>query len=61
MNWPLAPCRVFRRSGIKVPDEISVVGFDNHQMAEYFELTTVAQEVRTRRASILLARSRMLW
>ncbi len=38
--------RVFRRSGIKVPDEISVVGFDNHQMAEYFELTTVAQEVR---------------
>lgn len=35
-----------RRLGIAVPDDLSVVGVDNHDMAHLFELTTVAQPVR---------------
>ena len=34
-----------KRRGIKVPDEISLIGFDNHEMAEFVDLTTVAQPV----------------
>jgi len=44
--------RAFRRFGIQVPEEISVVGFDNHPMAEYFDLTTVAQQVRAQGLNI---------
>jgi DNA-binding LacI/PurR family transcriptional regulator len=38
--------RALRRVGLRVPDDMSVVGFDDHPMAEYFDLTTVAQDVR---------------
>jgi LacI family transcriptional regulator len=31
------------RLGIRVPDELAVVGFDNIDAAEYLELTTVSQ------------------
>ena len=34
-----------RRHGLRVPEDISVIGIDDHEMAEYFELTTVAQPV----------------
>ena len=34
-----------RRAGLRVPEDVSVVGIDNHEMAEYFGLTTVAQDV----------------
>ena len=37
--------RVLSRFGLKVPADISVVGFDNHQMAGYFDLTTISQPV----------------
>lgn len=33
------------RVGLRVPEDVSVVGFDDHPMASYFELTTVAQDV----------------
>lgn len=32
--------------GLRVPQEISVIGIDNHDMAEFFGLTTVDQNVR---------------
>ncbi len=33
------------RVGLRTPQDISVVGFDNHAMAETFGLTTMAQPV----------------
>lgn len=35
-----------RRHGLKVPDDISIVGFDGHEMAEYSDLTTIEQPVQ---------------
>lgn len=32
-----------RQAGLRVPDDISVVGIDDHELSEYFDLTTVAQ------------------
>lgn len=32
-------------AGVRVPEDVSVVGIDDHEMAEYFGLTTVAQPV----------------
>ncbi len=37
--------RTLRNSGVAVPEAISVVGFDNNDVAEHLELTTVAQPV----------------
>ncbi len=34
-----------REAGLRVPEDISVIGIDDHEMAEFFELTTVAQPV----------------
>lgn len=34
-----------RRAGLRVPEDLSVVGIDDHEMAELFDLTTVAQPV----------------
>lgn len=34
-----------RAAGLRVPEDVSVIGIDNHEMAEFFELTTVAQPV----------------
>lgn len=38
---------VVRHAGLRVPDDVSVVGIDDHEMAELFDLTTVAQPVGT--------------
>lgn len=35
-----------RRHGIKVPDDMSIVGFDGHEMAEFSDLTTIEQPVQ---------------
>lgn len=37
--------RTLRRAGLEVPRDISVVGFDDHEMAQVVDLTTVAQPV----------------
>jgi len=38
--------QTLRRAGISVPGQISVVGFDDHEMAEFVNLTTISQPVR---------------
>jgi LacI family transcriptional regulator, repressor for deo operon, udp, cdd, tsx, nupC, and nupG len=38
--------RTLRRAGIPVPGQMSIVGFDNHEMAEFVDLTTIFQPVR---------------
>ena len=35
-----------RQSGCSIPDDVSVVGVDDHDMAHLFDLTTVSQPVR---------------
>jgi LacI family repressor for deo operon, udp, cdd, tsx, nupC, and nupG len=32
-----------RQAGMRVPEDISVVGIDDHELSEFFDLTTVAQ------------------
>jgi LacI family transcriptional regulator, repressor for deo operon, udp, cdd, tsx, nupC, and nupG len=34
-----------RRAGVRVPQDLSVIGIDDHEMAELLDLTTVAQPV----------------
>lgn len=34
-----------RAAGLRVPEDVSVVGVDDHELAEFFGLTTVAQPV----------------
>jgi LacI family transcriptional regulator, repressor for deo operon, udp, cdd, tsx, nupC, and nupG len=38
--------RAIRKVGLRCPEDISVVGFDDHEMAALFDLSTVAQSVR---------------
>lgn len=38
--------RTLRRAGVDVPGRISVIGFDDHEMAAVSDLTTIAQPVR---------------
>jgi len=37
--------RAARELGLVVPDDVSVIGIDDHEMAGYFDLTTIAQPV----------------
>jgi DNA-binding LacI/PurR family transcriptional regulator len=37
--------RAIRKAGLRCPEDISVVGFDDHEMAALFDLTTVVQPV----------------
>jgi DNA-binding LacI/PurR family transcriptional regulator len=38
--------RAARLRGLAVPGDLSVIGIDDHELAEFFDLTTVAQPVR---------------
>ena len=40
--------QTMRRMGVRVPDDISIVGFDDHELAEVLDLTTMAQPVAQR-------------
>ncbi|HEY9263042.1 MAG TPA: substrate-binding domain-containing protein, partial [Mycobacterium sp.] len=42
----LGALRTLRRSGISVPQQVSVIGIDDHPSADLVDLTTVAQPVR---------------
>ncbi len=37
--------RAIRKSGLRVPQDIALVGFDDHEMADLLDLTTIAQPV----------------
>lgn len=37
--------RAIRRHGLRVPEDISLIGFDGHEMSEFFDLTTIEQPV----------------
>ncbi|UVJ39198.1 LacI family DNA-binding transcriptional regulator [Arthrobacter sp. CJ23] len=50
--------RALRRAGISVPEDMSVVGFDNHELAEFLDLTTMDHAVShqgSQAAQLLLA------
>jgi LacI family transcriptional regulator, repressor for deo operon, udp, cdd, tsx, nupC, and nupG len=42
----LGALRTLRRSGVSVPQHVSVIGVDDHPSADLSDLTTVAQPVR---------------
>ena len=37
--------RAARELGLRVPEDVSVIGIDDHELAAFFDLTTVAQPV----------------
>jgi LacI family repressor for deo operon, udp, cdd, tsx, nupC, and nupG len=41
----LGAVRTIRRAGLRIPDDISVIGIDDHPLASLSDLTTVAQPV----------------
>jgi DNA-binding LacI/PurR family transcriptional regulator len=43
----MGAAHVARQAGLRVPQDLSVIGVDDHDMAELFGLTTVAQPVHT--------------
>lgn len=47
--------QALRRAGLAVPGNVSIIGFDDHEMAEYADLTTVHQPV-TDQAHLAAAR-----
>jgi LacI family repressor for deo operon, udp, cdd, tsx, nupC, and nupG len=42
----LGAIRTLRRSGLRIPDDMSVIGIDDHPLAELTDLTTVGQPVQ---------------
>lgn len=51
--------QVARDAGLRIPDDLSVVGFDDHDVSEYLGLTTIRQDVvglGERAAALLLHR-----
>lgn len=53
----LGAVRTLRRAGLRVPEDLSVIGIDDHPVAALTDLTTVAQPVRAqgRRAGAIVA------
>jgi LacI family transcriptional regulator, repressor for deo operon, udp, cdd, tsx, nupC, and nupG len=51
--------QVARDAGLRIPEDLSIVGFDDHDVSEYVGLTTIRQDVAgqgERAAQLLLAR-----
>jgi DNA-binding LacI/PurR family transcriptional regulator len=43
--------RALRRSGLRCPDDVSIIGVDDHELSETFDVTTVGQPVAAQGAS----------
>ncbi len=43
--------KALRRSGLRCPDDVSLIGFDDHELAETFDVTTVSQPVAAQGAA----------
>jgi LacI family transcriptional regulator, repressor for deo operon, udp, cdd, tsx, nupC, and nupG len=43
--------RTLRRAGLSAPGDISLIGFDNHALADLMDLTTIAQPAREQGAA----------
>ena len=43
--------RALRRAGLRCPDDVSIIGMDDHELAETFDVTTVGQPVAAQGAS----------
>jgi DNA-binding LacI/PurR family transcriptional regulator len=39
----LGAMKAIRRKGLRIPEDISVIGFDDNEIAQYVGLTTVSQ------------------
>ena len=37
--------RTVQSAGLRVPEDVSIVGFDDHELAPLFDLTTIAQDI----------------
>lgn len=37
--------KALRKSGLRVPEDVSIIGVDDHELADIFDVTTVAQPV----------------
>ena len=57
--------RAARDLGLRVPEDLSVIGIDDHELADYFDLTTVAQPVheqgRVAATQVLAALTDQAW
>ena len=57
--------RAARDLGLRVPEDLSVIGIDDHELADYFDLTTVSQPVheqgRVAATQVLAALSHDEW
>ena len=38
-------CRAARECGVRIPDDLAIVGFDDIELSEYFGLTTIRQHL----------------
>jgi DNA-binding LacI/PurR family transcriptional regulator len=43
--------KALRRSGLRCPEDISIIGVDDHELADIFDVTTVAQPVASQGAA----------